>query len=126
MSRFELLQLKRHYDKCFVKFNCKSNGGFALSNRTFIRHVVFFSAADKNDVERIVDGLSLLKNIPHACVFEVVRNSRVDELSGEVDVIVYAEFEDDAALQAYKAHPIYQQAIDVVRPLREMRIAADF
>jgi uncharacterized protein (DUF1330 family) len=88
--------------------------------------VVFFSAADKNDVERIVDGLSLLKKIPHACAFEVVRNSRVDELSGEVDVIVYAEFEDDAALQAYKAHPIYQQAIDVVRPLREMRIAADF
>jgi hypothetical protein len=88
--------------------------------------VVFFSAAGKNDVEHIVDGLSLLRNIPHASVFEVVRNSRVDELSSEVDVIVYAEFVDDAALQAYKAHPIYQQAIDVVRPLREMRIAADF
>jgi hypothetical protein len=88
--------------------------------------VVLFSAVDKNDVERIVDGLSLLRKIPQASVFEVVKNSRVDELSGEVDVIVYAEFVDDAALQAYKAHPIYQQAIDVVRPLREMRIAADF
>ena len=88
--------------------------------------MVLFSAVDKNDVERIVDGLSLLRKIPQASVFEVVKNSRVDELSGEVDVIVYAEFVDDAALQAYKAHPIYQQAIDVVRPLREMRIAADF
>ena len=97
-----------------------------MSDRTFIRHVVLFSAVDKNDVERIVDGLSLLRKIPQASVFEVVKNSRVDELSGEVDVIVYAEFVDDAALQAYKAHPIYQQAIDVVRPLREMRIAADF
>lgn len=100
--------------------------GFALSNRTFIRHVVFFSAADESDVERIVAGLSLLRNIPHASVFEVVRNSRVDQLSDEVDVVVYAEFVDDTALQAYKAHPIYQQAIDIVRPLREMRIAADF
>lgn len=100
--------------------------GFALSDRTIIRHVVFFSAADRNDVERIVDGLSALKDIPHASVFEVVRNRRLDHLSGEGDVIVYAEFADDAALQAYKAHPIYQQTIDVVRPLREMRIAADF
>lgn len=97
-----------------------------MSDRTFIRHVVFFSAADQNDVERIMDGLSLLGNIPHSSMFEVVRNSRVDELSGEVDVIVYAEFVDEAALQAYKDHPIYQQAIDVVRPLRELRIAADF
>ncbi|ART99407.1 Dabb family protein [Yoonia vestfoldensis] len=97
-----------------------------MSDRTFIRHVVFFSAVDENDVVRIVDGLSLLRNIPHASVFEVVQNSRVDQLSREIDVVVYAEFEDDAALTAYKAHPIYQQAIDIVRPLREMRIAADF
>lgn len=97
-----------------------------MSDRTFIRHVVFFSATDKKDVERIVAGLSLLKQIPHAVTLEVVQNSRVDALSGEVDVVVYGEFADDAALQAYKAHPIYQQSIDVVRPLREMRIAADF
>lgn len=88
--------------------------------------MVFFSATDKADVARIVAGLSLLKKIPHASVLEVVQNSRVDALSGEVDVVVYGEFTDDAALQAYKAHPIYQQSIDVVRPLREMRIAADF
>ena len=75
---------------------------------------------------RIRDGLSMLADIPHASVFEVVQNSRVDSLSGEIDVVVYAEFPDDAALQAYKSHPLYQQAIDVVRPLRDMRIAADF
>lgn len=97
-----------------------------MADRSFIRHVVFFSAAQASDVERIVNGLSLLKDIPHSEVFEVVQNKRVDSLSGEVDVIVYAEFRDDAALKAYKAHPIYQQAIEVVRPLRELRIAADF
>ncbi|MDE0852224.1 Dabb family protein [Yoonia sp.] len=97
-----------------------------MSNRSFIRHVVFFSAADTKDLKRIVDGLWLLKDIPHASTFEVVQNSQVDALSGEVDVVVYAEFKDDTALAAYKAHPIYQQAIDVVRPLRDLRIAADF
>lgn len=97
-----------------------------MADREFIRHVVFFSAANPDDTDRIVEGLSLLKDIPHSDRFEVVRNKRVDAISGEVDVVVYAEFVDDAALSAYKAHPIYQQAIDVVRPLRELRIAADF
>jgi hypothetical protein len=97
-----------------------------MKDRTFIRHVVLFSAKDKADVTRIVDGLSMLADIPQASVFEVVQNSQVDALSGEIDVVVYAEFDDDAALQAYKSHQIYQDAIAVVRPLREMRIAADF
>jgi hypothetical protein len=104
----------------------QSKTDFAMSDRTFIRHVVLFSAKDQGDVARIVDGLSLLKNIPHASTFEVVQNNRVDALSGEIDVVVYAEFTDDAALQAYKAHQIYQDAIAIVRPLRDMRIAADF
>lgn len=97
-----------------------------MAERDFIRHVVLFSARDKADVARIVEGLSLLRGIPHASLFEVVENHGVDALSGEIDVVVYAEFADAAALAAYKAHPLYQQSIDVVRPLRELRIAADF
>ena len=98
----------------------------SVPQRSFIRHVVLFSAKDEEDVIRIHDGLSMLADIPHASVFEVVQNSRIDTLSGEIDVVVYAEFEDNAAMKAYKNHPIYQKAIDVVRPLRDMRIAADF
>ncbi|MBV7410213.1 Dabb family protein [Maritimibacter sp. DP1N21-5] len=97
-----------------------------MSDRSFIRHVVFFSAKDPADVSRIRDGLSMLSQIPEARVFEVVENRRVDGLSSEVDVVVYAEFEDAEAHAAYKAHPIYQDCIDLVRPLRELRIAADF
>jgi quinol monooxygenase YgiN len=40
--------------------------------------------------------------------------------------VVYAEFEDEAALAAYKAHPVYDQCTARVRPLRDLRIAADF
>lgn len=95
-------------------------------SRSFIRHVVFFTAKDPADLTRIREGLSMLGDIPHARVFEVVENRRVDGISSEVDVVVYAEFEDAAAHAAYKAHPIYQASIDLVRPLRDLRIAADF
>ncbi|WP_022703608.1 Dabb family protein [Pseudorhodobacter ferrugineus] len=97
-----------------------------MSSRPNIRHVVFFSAKNKDDVSRIIEGLSLLAEIPHADVFEVRNNTRDDALSGEVDVVVYAEFANQDALSAYKSHPLYQQSIDIVRPLRDLRIAADF
>ena len=49
----------------------------------------------------------------------------MDQISNEVDVVVYAEFEDAAALAAYKAHPTYAEATRLVRPLRELRLSAD-
>jgi hypothetical protein len=92
-----------------------------------IRHVVFFSAADPADIERIRDGLMMLAEIPHARHFEVGRNLQSDAIAGaRVDLVVYAEFADEAALAAYKAHPVYAECIARVRPLRELRIAADF
>jgi len=97
-----------------------------MSSRPNIRHVVFFSAKNKDDVARIFEGLSLLAKIPHADIFEVRKNTRDDALSGEVDVVVYAEFASQDALSAYKSHPLYQESIDIVRPLRDLRIAADF
>lgn len=90
-----------------------------------IRHIVFFTAsADKLDA--VVDGLNLLRQVPHSDHFEVVRNDKVDLYGNEVDVVVYAEFADEAALAAYKAHPLYAEATRRVRPLRELRYAADF
>nr|WP_281493240.1 Dabb family protein [Yoonia sp. F2084L] len=91
-----------------------------------MRHVVFFSAKDKADIPRIVAGLELLAGIPHSSVFEVRENTQSDALSSEVDVIVYAEFDSVEALAAYKADPLYEASIAAVRPLRDMRIAADF
>ena len=91
-----------------------------------IRHIVFFSARRKEDVEAVRDGLMALGKIPHSSLFEVTLNTKVDPLSDAIDVVVYAEFEDDAALAAYKAHPLYQRSIELVRPLREIRMAADY
>lgn len=97
-----------------------------MNARPALRHVVFFTAKDPADLPRIIAGLTLLADIPHACLFEVRENTHADTLSERVDVIVYAEFASADDLAAYKAHPLYQQAIDAVRPLRDMRLAADF
>lgn len=91
-----------------------------------IRHIVFFGAKKREDVERIAEELGMLGQIPHSDFFEVGMNRKVDQLGGEVDVVVYGEFRDEEALAAYKAHPIYAECIATVRPLRELRIAADF
>ena len=92
-----------------------------------IRHIVFFRAKNPADKETIFEGLSLLAGIPHSRHFEVGRNLLVDTISVEgPDIIVYAEFDDETQLAAYKAHPLYAQSTARVRPLRDLRMAADF
>ena len=91
-----------------------------------IRHIVFFTARAPAHLDAIEAGLRLLGTIPYSRHFEVVRNTKIDQIGNDVDVVVYAEFEDEAALDAYKAHPTYAEATRRVRPLREVRMAADF
>ena len=91
-----------------------------------IRHIVLFSARSASEIETIVQGLSILTGIPHARRLEIARNRKSDPLSKEADVIVYGEFDNEDELAAYKAHPLYAESIRRVRPLREMRFAADF
>ncbi len=54
------------------------------------------------------------------------RNRKTDQLANEIDVVVYGEFDNEAELVAYKAHDLYQESIKRVRPLRELRFAADY
>ncbi|GJL81338.1 MAG: stress responsive protein [marine bacterium B5-7] len=89
-----------------------------------IRHIVFFSAATEY-IDPIVTDLSALANIPHADHFEVRKSLKIDALSSEVDVVVYAEFASEAALHEFKQHPIYSEAVRRVRPYRQLRMAAD-
>ncbi|TIT69278.1 MAG: Dabb family protein, partial [Mesorhizobium sp.] len=43
-----------------------------------IRHIVFFSARRKEDVEAVRTGLLALGDIPHCSLFEVTLNTKVD------------------------------------------------
>ncbi|PLP60692.1 stress responsive protein [Mesorhizobium loti] len=90
-----------------------------------IRHIVFFSVRLGEDVETVRASLLALGQIPHSRLFEVTLNSKVDPMCDKIDIVVYAEFEDAAALAAYKADPIYAETTSKVRPMRELRFSAD-
>jgi hypothetical protein len=91
-----------------------------------IRHIIFFRAAKPEDARAVRDGLRDLQSIPAADRLEVEFNGRMDTWSDEVDVVVYGEFADEAALAAFKAHPTYEATIKIVKPLRDLRIAVDY
>src|SRR5439155_21738031 len=91
-----------------------------------IRHIVLFTAKDKADIDQMIDGLSVLTTIPHARRLEVARNPKTDQLGNDIDVVVYGEFDNETELAAYKAHDLYQESIRRARPLRELRLAADY
>ncbi|MDA9421006.1 Dabb family protein [Bradyrhizobium sp. CCBAU 53380] len=80
-----------------------------------IRHIVLFTAKDQAQIEGIIEGLSILTKIPHPRRLEIARNRKSDPLGNDI-----------AELAAYKGHPLYQESIRRVRPLRELRFAADF
>src|SRR5690349_20543527 len=82
----------------------------AKQSLPMIRHIVFFTAKSPEHVDAICEGLSLLAEIPLSLRYEVSRNSRVDLYGNEIDVVVYGEFADQAALNAYNAHPNYDEA----------------
>jgi hypothetical protein len=90
-----------------------------------IRHIVFFTAKAEH-LEEVKAGLSILTAIPYARMLEIGTNMKTDQLGTEIDLVVYGEFDDEAALAAYKTHPDYQRSIERVRPIRQLRIAADF
>ncbi|MBB4383212.1 Dabb family protein [Bradyrhizobium sp. SBR1B] len=91
-----------------------------------IRHIVFFTVRDKAGIDQIVKGLSVLTSIPHARRLEIACNRKSDQLDNDIDVVVYGEFASETDLAAYKRHELYQEAIRLVRPLRELRFAADY
>ncbi len=96
------------------------------TDKSMIRHIVLFRARDPKDARAVRDGLRYLHAIPSATLLEVEFNARKDAWSDEIDVVVYGEFEDEAALDAFKAHPVYEETIRLVKPMRDLRFAVDY
>ncbi len=90
-----------------------------------IRHIVFFSLKNPADADLAMERLRALGTIPGSTRFEVTRNLKADQIGNDIDIVVYGEFESLDALKAYKQHPTYAHTTSIVRPMRELRFAAD-
>jgi quinol monooxygenase YgiN len=62
--------------------------------------------------------------VPGMLKYEVGLDVGVDHAPW--DVVVYSEFTDRAALQAYQAHPTHQAIKPILGPLRQSRGAVDY
>jgi len=90
-----------------------------------IRHIVLFSLKDPAQTADVMAKLGRLGTIPGSTLFSVTPNTKSDLFGNEIDIVVYSEFPDLDALKAYKKHPTYMEVTSVVRPMRELRFAAD-
>jgi len=90
-----------------------------------IRHIVMFNAKDPKNREAIFTGLKILETIEGDWTLIIRRNMKIDQIGNDMDFVVYGEFQNEADLKAYKSHPNYQKSIDIVRPLRDQRVAVD-
>lgn len=90
-----------------------------------IRHIVFFSLKTPAEKDGVIAKLQRLATIPGSTLFEVKANTKSDLYGNDIDIVVYAEFPDMEAMDAYKKHPTYNETTLAVRPLRELRFAAD-
>ena len=90
-----------------------------------IRHIVFFTIKDKEDIMNVSDMLRGLGLIPCIKHFEVAVNAHLDQQNNDIDIVVYAEFADINAFTEYKNHSTYKQITKKVQPRRELRFCAD-
>ncbi len=90
-----------------------------------IRHIVFFTLKDTTPLNDALTGLARLGTIPGVSRFEVKPNAKADLYANDIDLVVYAEFTGIDAMHAWKRHPTYAEVTAHVRPMRELRFAAD-
>lgn len=93
-----------------------------------IRHIVMFNAktpGDAENIETMFEHLKLLETIKGDWTLSVIKNKKVDHRANNMDIVVYGEFPDEQTLAYYKTHPTYQKCTQLVRPIRDQRIAVD-
>jgi hypothetical protein len=97
-----------------------------------IKHIVFWKMnenikgdAREQALRKIKEGFEALHGkIPGLLKVEI----GVDNTTGPdvVDIILYSEFESQAALDGYQAHPLHTALVPLVRDVRVERRVGDY
>jgi quinol monooxygenase YgiN len=79
-------------------------------------------AANAAEMKRLLDTCA--KVVPGILKFEVMLPQPGHEAT--YDVVLYSEFEDKAALEAYARHPTHQAVVPFIGAVREARQCMDY
>jgi heme-degrading monooxygenase HmoA len=123
-------------------FGTRHRGGQALScmlfvrlhqiRKTMLKHIVMWKlkehaegadrAANAREMKRRLDECANI--VPGILKFEVTLAQ--PGLEATYDVVLYSEFEDKAALEAYAKHPTHQALVPFIGAIREGRQCMDY
>ncbi len=96
-----------------------------MGRTALIKHIVIWTLkdpADARSMKALLDGCKAV--VPGILEFEV--GIRTDGLEANADVVLYAAFEDKAALAAYQAHPHHQAVGAQIAQMRQSRVVVDY
>lgn len=93
------------------------------------RHVVMMTLTDdatNDDLTAIIDGLGTLPAlVPEILSYSIGRDLNIQE--GSFDLVIVADFEDEAAFHAYNANEDHQNVISsVIKPKLAQRSAVQY
>ena len=97
-----------------------------------IKHIVMWKLKDHAEDNDKQGNAALVKEkleamvglVPGMLNLEVGIDLGLD--ASEFDVVLYSEFEDEAALAAYQAHPDHKAVFPFIGAVRESRCAVDY
>jgi hypothetical protein len=97
-----------------------------------IKHVVMWKLKDGAEGASTEENARRMKELLDACAgqtkgmrsFEVGIDAGIDGFPW--DIVLVAEFEDKAALDAYAVHPVHEKAKAFIAKVRELRAAVDY
>lgn len=96
-----------------------------------IKHIVVWKLKDEaagagkaENARAIKEGLEGLNGLVPGAFIEVGLD--LDVLPNTWDAVIYSEFEDLDALQAYQVHPEHQRVAAFVREVADMRAGIDY
>jgi quinol monooxygenase YgiN len=97
-----------------------------------LKHIVMWKLKDHAEgADRAANAIEMKRRldecahiVPGQITFEVTVAQ--PGLEATYDVVLYSEFEDQAALEAYVKHPVHQAVIPFIGAIREGRQCMDY
>ena len=96
-----------------------------------LRHVITWKLAAEDTAGKLAASTTiaaelqgLVSLIPEIRSLTVASNAA--SVEGNWDLVLIADYDDEAALKAYIVHPEHQRVVGIIRPLVAQRAAVDF